>query len=227
MTSNRSAEIKKYICQTFVKEDQNLLDAKKHAKDAGLPNISVPENVGKLLSMLTKLHKPERILEVGTLGGYSTLWLAKGAPDAKIITLEFDPKHAMIARENFQKAGKQNQILVIEGDAILTLTHFHETGEPPFDLIFLDANKEGYPLYLPLLLKLSKPGTLLLTDNLLPKENSINHPTQNDLEATGTYQYNDILASHPYIDTILVTTIVGEQGRIDALGVSLITHCGE
>lgn len=221
MTNNRSAEIKDYICQTFANEDEALSAAKEHALKEELPPIAIPENVGKLIYLLAKIQKPKRILEVGTLGGYSTLWLAKGAPDAEIITLEYNPKHAAVARENFQRAG-QGKIKVIEGDALKTLQNFIKNGETPFDLIFLDADKEDYPAYLPFLLALSGPNTLLLTDNLIPKVSPINKPLEDDLTAVKIYQYNEMLASHQQIDTILATTIVGESGRIDALGISLI-----
>lgn len=222
MTSNRNADVKSYICYHFAKEDSILQSAKKRAVEAHLPHIAIPENVGKLIYMLVKLHKPKRILEIGTLAGYSTLWLAKGAPDAAIITLESNPEHAAVARENFKNAHLENKIELIEADAIESLKLFVERKERPFDLIFLDADKEAYPEYLPYLLTLSQPGTLLLTDNLIPKEDRINRPDPNDVNATSIYRYNSILAEHPHIETILITTIVGDCGRIDALGVSLI-----
>lgn len=218
----RSAEIKKYICNTFIHEEDFLVAAKTHALDAGLPNIAVPENVGKLLSFFTRLQQPKRILEVGTLAGYSTLWLAKGAPEAEIITLERDPTHARIARNNFRRSPFCEKIQVFEGNAIDTLQSFIDSEIPPFDLIFLDADKEGYPHYLPLLIKLSRPGTLLLSDNLIAKGAAINAPSKKDQIACNTYLYNELLANHPMLDTILINTIVGEYGRIDALGVSIV-----
>lgn len=222
MTTNRSAEIKEYITKTFVQEDKDLLAAKEHATKNGIPPIAIPENVGKLLYFLVKLHKPKRILEIGTLAGYSTLWLAKGAPDAELITLEYSKKHASVARENLQRSQHASRIKLLEGDAFEILKQFKENGEPPFDLIFLDAYNEGYPSFLPLILDLSRPGTLLLTDNLIPKEAPINHPSPDDLEGVNTYQYNQLLATNPRLETILSTTIVGERGRIDALGISLV-----
>lgn len=220
--NQRNIDIKNYICSFFVKEDQDLLSIKKCASDVGLPKIAIPENVGKLLYILTKLQKPQRILEIGTLAGYSTAWLAKAAPEAKIITLECNSKHASIARTNFQNA-HLSQIEVLEDDALKTLQFLIEQKEEPFDLIFLDADKEGYPNYFPYLLKLSKTGTMLLTDNLIPKETPVNNPSTKEIEAIKTYQYNSLLAECPHIETILVTNIVGEKGRIDALGVSLVT----
>jgi predicted O-methyltransferase YrrM len=220
--NERNAEIKNYICDYFAKEDKDLLAVKEQALKAGLPNIAIPENVGKLIYILTKLRKPQHILEVGTLAGYSTIWLARAAPEARIITLECNPKHASIARENFQNLNLNNRIEIIEADAIQALRSLIEYYEQPFDLIFLDAEKKDYPIYLPYLLQLSKSGTLLLTDNLIPKAAKINAPASSELEAIKTYDYNLMLASYPTIETILVTTIVGDEGRTDALGVSLI-----
>lgn len=222
MAVNRNAEIKDYICQTFVKEDDALLAAKSHSVAEGLPNIAIPENVGQLLYIFVKMQKPKKILEVGTLAGYSTLWLAKGAPEATIITLEHDPKHAKVACDNFRRTTLGNNINLVEGDASETLKRFIREGESPFDMIFLDADKEGYPEYLPLLIALSRPGTLLLTDNLIPKDGEINEPRPKDQIAFYTYRYNELIASHPQLDSILLTTIVGDNGRVDALGISIV-----
>lgn len=217
MSDIRHAEIKSYIARLFVSETEAMQMAKQRAKSAELPNIAVPENVGKLLSFFAKLQKPKRILEIGTQAGYSTLWLAQGAPDAEILTLECDPACARLARENFQA---HPRIQVIEGDALETLRSFITNKAEPFDLIFLDADKEGYPIYLPYLVNLARPGTLLLTDNLIPKAEPIDNPAHTNQIATQTYIYNKLLAAHPKLDTILIPTIVGEQGRIDALGIS-------
>lgn len=224
MTEQRSAAIKDYIYKTFVQEDECLLQTKKHAHAEGLPEISIPENVGKLLYILTKLRKPRRILEIGTLAGYSTLWFAKAAPKAKIFTLESNPTHSKIAQKNFQQAAYAKNITLIEGDALKTLKSFKESGEPPFDLIFLDADRKVYPTYFPYLLAVADEETLLLTDNLIPKESAINRPESTDIDATNTYHYNQMLALHPSLETILATTIVGQRGRVDALGISLVRH---
>lgn len=220
MTKTRNSAIRDYLSQTFVNEDEGLVAAKQRAEKEGLPNISISPHVGKLLSFLTRLQNPKRILELGTLAGYSTLWLAKGAPDAKIITIENNPKHAKVARANFQTS---TNIELIEGDALEIIKQFVKEKVDPFDLIFLDAYKEGYPLYLPYLLELSRPGTMLVTDNLIPKEEKINEPDPRNMIATRTYEYNLLLAKHSKLDTIPVTTIVGEEGRVDALGVTIVS----
>ncbi|MDB6081180.1 MAG: putative O-methyltransferase [Chlamydiia bacterium] len=221
MTANeRNAAISEYITATFVHENDALGKAKKSSLQKGIPDISVPKAVGKLLYMLSLLQKPKRILEIGTLTGYSTLWLAQGAPDAEIITIEFDPKHAEIARSNFKRSS--SKIHLLEGDAADLLTDMITTKVEPFDLIFLDADKDSYPTYLPLIIALSRPGTLLLSDNLIPREAEINSPKSTDVQATGVYAYNTLLALHSRLETILVPTIVEKWGRLDALGISIV-----
>ena len=221
MTANeRNAAVSDYIAATFAQESTALQEAKKSSLQKGIPDISVPQSEGKLLYMLTLLQKPKRILEVGTLTGYSTLWMAEGAPQAEIITLERDPKHAQIARENFKKANRNIQVL--EGNAGDILREMIGQKVEPFDLIFLDADKDNYPDYLPLLLELSREGTLLLSDNLIPREVAINAPQHTDKQAVGVYKYNSLLANHPQFETILVPTIIEKWGRVDALGISFV-----
>lgn len=221
MTANeRNAAICDYIRETFVEECASLQEAKKSSLQKGFPDISVPQSVGKLLYMLTLLQKPQRILEIGTLTGYSTLWLAQGAPHAEILTIEYDPKHAAIARDNFKKAARNIQVL--EGDAVDILAEMIGQKVVPFDLIFLDADKDSYPDYLPLILALSKTGTMILSDNLIPREVAINAPLHTDVQAVGVYKYNSLLASNPRLETILVPTIIEKWGRLDALGISIV-----
>lgn len=219
---DRNKEIREYISEYFSDEDEALSYAKKSSNKASLPKIAITENTGKFLYLLAKLKNPHRVLEIGTLGGYSTLWFAKACPQAKIITLEIDPEHGEVARQNFIKAGVNHRIELIVGDAHETLKRFITQNEASFDLIFLDAEKEGYVDYLEDILQLSKPGTLLITDNLIPRGNPINKPHDYDFKAIKTYEYNKILSEHKGLETILVPTLNGEDSRIDALGISLI-----
>lgn len=221
-SQRRNQEIREYTVKTFVKENDAIKAAKERAEKEHLPHISVSPNVGKLLAFLASLHQPKRILEIGTLAGYSTLWLAEGAPQAEIITIENNPKHAQVARENFSYA-KKEKIQLIEEDALITLEKFLKEKHPPFDFIFLDAYKEGYPLYLPFLLQLSRDGTLLITDNLIPREEKINAPDPGNQIAVRTYEYNSLLSSNPHLNTIPIYTLVGDEGRLDALGITVIS----
>lgn len=130
--------------------------------------------------------------------------------------------HAVKARENLEYAGFSSQVTVIEGVASFVLERMVQEKEGPFDLIFIDADKENYPLYLKFALELSRPGTLILSDNLIPKEMEIGTPDPSDIQACAIYKYNKEISTHPRLESILVTTIVGRQGRVDALGVSIV-----
>jgi predicted O-methyltransferase YrrM len=221
LMSQRNAEIKNYICTHFAQEDQDLLTVTKNAKSAEIPEIAVSSDIGKIIYLLAKLHRPKRILEVGTLAGYSTTWLSKAAPEAKIITLEYNPNFASVAKANFKELNLDHQIRIIEGDAKASMEKLIDEKTSPFDLIFLDAFNEEYPDLLPYILKLSSPGTMLLTDNLIPKEGQINFDEGRDLEAVKTYEYNAMLTRLPNVETVFIPTIVGKKGRTDALAVSI------
>lgn len=194
-----------------------------NSDEKGLKPIQVPDNVAKTIYLLARLASPKKILEIGTLGGYSTLWLARALEeDGKLITLECVEKHACVARENVAFAGKEDQIEIRQGLASDLLAQMIEKDEGPFDVIFLDADKNRYPEYLEPCLRLSRPGTLILSDNLIPKRGEIGQPDPRDNEAVEIYTYNQMLKDHPLLETVLLTTLVGEEGRIDALGVSRV-----
>lgn len=219
--TTRAIDIKDYLCSLFAADDDVLLTIKKNAKLAGLPEIEVPSNVGKLLYCLAKIQRPRRVLEVGTLAGYSTVWLGRALPEGgKIISLELYSIHVDVARKNLALAGLENKVEIREGLAELLMDEMIAQGEEPFDLVFIDADKENYPLYLEKALKLSRSGTLILSDNLIPKGDEIGSP--HSLESAGIYQFNQKMASHPQLESVLTTTIVGSQGRIDALGISIV-----
>ena len=220
MTTTRANSIKNYITDFFVEEDDVLRRVKQRAQQTGLPAIEVPSTVGKLLYCLAKIQQPQKILEIGTLAGYSTIWLARALPPTgRLISLEHNAQHAQLARENFLLAALDHLIEVQEGLAQNLMEKMIQQSEC-FDLIFIDADKENYPLYLQLAVKLSRPGTLILSDNLIPKGENIGTPE--NIEAHGIYQFNQALASHPQLESILSTTIVGSQGRMDALGISIV-----
>ncbi len=216
---DRAADLKKYTIDTFVLEDENLIFAKQNSRNNTLPPIEVPANVGKLLYLLAKLQKPKRILEIGTLGAYSTLWFEKALePGGKIITIEIVPDHIACAKQVIKNAGKEDRIEIREGDALKILEEMKN--DPPFDLIFIDADKRNYPNYLEKVMPLTREGTLILSDNLIPKLEPINKPGH--LESQRIYEYNQKIANHPNLDSTLITTIVGESGRLDSLGFSIV-----
>lgn len=215
----RNRQIKSYIESLFAEEEEEIRFARENSKKEGLKEIQVPALVGKMLYMLAKIQNPKNVLEIGTLGGYSTLWLARALPpDGKIVTLEQEAEHARIAEAHIAHAGFQNQVEVHVGDARLLLPKIDQV----FDLIFIDADKENYPLYLDYALKLSRPGTLILSDNLIPKRGEIEHPDPRDVEALAIYDFNQKMAAHPRLESTIFPTIVGEKGRMDSLGVARV-----
>jgi len=172
---------------------------------ADLPQIAITPMIGKMLYLLAKTAGARRILEIGTLGGYSTLWLASALPpDGHLTTLEIDPAHAAIAAKNFVD---HPNIRLITGPALQTLP----TLTPPFDLIFLDADKTAYPAYIEPLLALSRPGTLLLTDNTIRKGKVID-PKPTDPQATAVHHFNNLIADHPRLESTILPTFVGYAG---------------
>lgn len=219
----RAVNIKNYLSDLFAQEDEVLRKIRVRAKEAGLPAIEVPATVGKLLYCLAKIQKPQRILEIGTLAGYSTIWLARAlAESGKLISLELEKLHAVIARENMRNAGLSEKVEVREGEASALLDQMIVQKEASFDLIFIDADKENYPLYLEKALQLSHEGTLILSDNLIPRGDDLGNTNSAYIDQKRIYQYNNEIASHPHLESILATTIVGDSGRIDALGISIV-----
>lgn len=221
--TTRAIDIKNYLSDLFVNEDDLLSSIKERSKQQGLPNIEVPSTVGKLLYCLAKIQRPKKILEIGTLAGYSTIWLGRALPEnGLLISLELNPHRVAIARKNISLADLEHKIEIREGTAKELLNLMIDNKEGPFDLVFIDADKENYPCYLEQVLKLSHSGTLILSDNLIPKGDIIGQPHPNHPEAKDIYNFNEKIASHPLLESILATTIVGELGRIDALGISIV-----
>src|SRR5450755_3694427 len=164
----RWATVDQYITDRLVLQDEALNAALAASDDAGLPKISVAPNQGKLLHLLARIRGARHILEIGTLGGYSTIWLARALPaNGKLITLEMDAKHAEVARTNIAFAGLAEVVEVRLGKALDTLPQVAAESRGPFDLIFIDADKANIPAYFQWALKLSRPGTLLVVDNIV------------------------------------------------------------
>src|SRR5687768_1106282 len=157
-----------YIENLFSKNDPALQAALEDSARNGLPAINVSANEGRLLYMLAKISGAKHILEIGTLGGYSTIWLARALPqDGRLLTLEYSPKHAEVARANIARAGLADKVEVRVGAGLDLLPQIERNGEGPFDLFFIDADKENYPGYLEWCIKLARPGSVILSDNLI------------------------------------------------------------
>ncbi|MGI8541571.1 MAG: O-methyltransferase [Rubrobacteraceae bacterium] len=202
MNDEMLGRIDSYIEGLFVGEDAALSAALDDAKNAGLPEIQISPNQGKFLRLLAEISGARRILEIGTLGGYSGIHFARALPDdGVLISLELDEKHAEIARKNFERAGLSEKVEVRVGDAKETLRSMAENGgEEPFDLVFIDAEKEGYPMYLDLSLELSRPGTLVIADNVVRGGSVLE-------EGDNMGAFNEKFASDGRLDGIIIPLI--------------------
>lgn len=213
-------EIKDYLDRRFGQESALLHSIRTKSHDEKLPDIQIPIHVGKILYLLAKIQAPRQILEIGTLGGYSTAWLAQALlPHGRLISLEINPIHAAKARQHLQEL-TEKQIEIRVGHAVELLAQLTVAKEGPFDLIFIDADKENNALYLDWSLRLSRPGTLILIDNLVPKGPKVGYPSHE--EAKAIYAFNDYLAQHPQLEIAVLPTLAGFQGRLDALGIAYV-----
>jgi predicted O-methyltransferase YrrM len=203
-----------YITQLFSPEDDILRSTREEMQRQGLRAMNVSASEGKLLHLLALLSGAKRILEIGTLGGYSTIWLARALPpDGKLISLEIDPHHAQVARRNLECADLAHKVEVRIGSAVETLKQLQASGELPFDLIFIDADKDGYPQYLELSLPLTRDGGLILADNTL------SHVVLDSQTNTGINRYNTAVSIHPDLVSIIVPVLRGKG--IDGLLLSI------
>ncbi|MBA4227874.1 MAG: O-methyltransferase [Hyphomonas sp.] len=207
--------VDQFIDGLFASEDQALIRLRQRAADASLPHIEVSAGQGKLLYLLAKLSGARRILEIGTLGGYSGIWLGRALPDdGELVTLEIDPAYAAFARTSFNEAGIGSQTLILPGRALESLASL--TG--PFDLVFLDANKDEYPEYLAEAARLLRPGGLLLADNVVRK-GAVLDPPADDPMAQGAARFLAELSAHPQFESIVLQQ-VGIKGH-DGLALAI------
>ena len=187
---------------------------------AGLPAHDVSPSQGKLLHLLARIAGARRILEVGTLGGYSTIWLARALPPGgRLITLEIDPKHAAVARENLARAGFANIARVRVGRALDTLEELYQEAAGPFDFVFIDADKPSNPDYFSWALKMSRPGTVIVVDNVVRK-GAVADPASEDAAVRGVRRLNLKMAAEPRISATAIQT-VGSKGY-DGFAVALV-----
>jgi predicted O-methyltransferase YrrM len=219
MTQQLWTSVDDYITDLFVPFDPVMQETLATSEAAGLPSISVAPNEGKLLMLLAQLCGARKILEIGTLGGYSTIWLARGmAPGGSLITLEASAKHAEIASINIACAGLANIVEVRVGPAADTLPQLAE-GRGPFDLIFIDADKEGYTEYFAWAIKLARPGTLIIADNVI-RDGEILDPASSDSRVQGIRRFNQLLASEPRVKATVIQT-VGRKGH-DGMAIAIV-----
>ncbi len=212
--------VDRYITDLLVPPDPALDAALQASAAAGLPAINVAPNQGKLLMLLAQIQGARSILEIGTLGAYSTIWLARALPaDGRLITLEADPKHAEVARANIARAGLANRVEVRLGPALETLPRLAAEGSGPFDLIFIDADKPGYPDYFRWALKLSHRGSVIVADNVV-RDGEVIDPASADPRVQAMRRFNEVLAAEPRVSATEIQT-VGSKGY-DGFALALV-----
>jgi predicted O-methyltransferase YrrM len=213
--------VDKYLVETLVRPDAALDAALRSSVAAGMPAINVSPNQGKLLHLLARIQGARKILEIGTLGGYSTIWMARALPaGGRIVTLEADPKHARVAGENIARAGLSGMVDLIPGRALETLPRLAVEGRGPFDLIFIDADKPSNPDYFTWSLKLSRPGSVIVIDNVV-RDGEVIDRNSKDAGVQGVRRMNEMLAGEPRVSATAFQT-VGSKGY-DGLAIVLVT----
>jgi|ERR1017187_8194785 predicted O-methyltransferase YrrM len=211
--------VDQYIESLFVPHDEMLCQNLRDAQAAGVPDINVSPVQGKLLYLLAKIAAVRRILEIGTLAGYSTTWLARALPpEGRVVTLEIDPRHAAVARMNLDRIGAGPLVDIRIGPAAESLHVLIESREEPFDLIFIDADKPGYPKYLRLSLQLSRRGTIILADNVI-RNGRVLDETSGDANAQGVRAYNYAIAGNSQLDSVIIPMI---REKLDGMAASVV-----
>ncbi|BAT47694.1 O-methyltransferase [Bacillus altitudinis] len=204
-------KVDEYIKDKLMAKDDVLEQTLIKNKQAGLPEIDVSPAQGKLLYLLAKTKGAKRILEIGTLGGYSTIWLARALEsDGELMTLEAVSHHAETAQQNIDRAGLAERVTILQGKALDTLSQLKEQDTLPFDLIFIDADKPNNPQYLKWALHFSKKGTVIIADNVV-RNGAVLHASDQDERVKGTREFFDLLKQESRIEATAIQT-VGEKG---------------
>jgi predicted O-methyltransferase YrrM len=204
-------DVDAYIEHQLVDEDDALKAAREASAAAGLPAIALSPAQAKLLHLLARVHGARSILELGTLGGYSTIWLARALPDdGRLVTLELNPSYAEVATANAERAGLAGLIKIDVGPAIESLRALVAAGGEPFDMVFIDADKESTPEYFELALELTRPGSLIVTDNVV-RDGAIADPATADPRARGMRRFHELLAASTRVTATTIQT-VGSKG---------------
>ncbi len=203
--------VDRYTAGLLVGEDEILERALAASSEAGLPAIAVSPNQGKLLHLLVRIHGASRILELGTLGGYSTIWMARGLPpEGRLVTLELDPSYAAVAQRSIELAGLSELVQIRVGPAGESLRALLQEGVERFDLIFIDADKQSTPEYFELALELCRPGGLILVDNVV-RDGAVVDPASEDPGAQGMRRFLELAAAEPRVTATTIQT-VGSKG---------------
>ncbi|RDL37117.1 S-adenosyl-L-methionine-dependent methyltransferase [Venustampulla echinocandica] len=215
-------EVDNWICDSLVPQDAGLESTLKTHGGSVLDPINVHPNQGKLLYLLAKMNNAKRILEVGTLGGYSAIWLAKALPSGgKVITLELDPKSAAVAESNIKNAGFEDKVEVRVGPALETLEKMSKGGEEKFDLVFIDADKENNPGYFKRALEFSRAGTLIVVDNVVRRGRVVDAGSE-DPNVLGIRKLFEMFKNEKRVETTAIQTVGGKGW--DGLAFALVVE---
>ena len=213
--------VDRFIAEHLVEDDPLLQAALEASEAAGLPSINVAPNQGKLLMLLARALGARRILEIGTLGGYSTIWLARALPpDGRLVTLELNPAFAEVARSNIARAGLAESVELLVGRAHDTLAALAAEGAGPFDLIFIDADKPSTPDYFLWAVRLARRGSLIIVDNVV-REGAVLDAASDDPNVQGMRRFFELAATDPRVSGTAIQT-VGHKGH-DGLAIILVT----
>jgi predicted O-methyltransferase YrrM len=205
-------DVDAYFATLLSPEDEPLQAALRDSDAEGLPHINVAPNQGKLLQLLAQLQGARAILEIGTLGGYSTIWLARALPaDGRLISLEYDAHHADVARRNIARAGLDPIVEVRTGPALESLPKLADENPPPFDLVFIDADKVNNPHYVEWALRLTRTGSLIVVDNVV-RGGKVTDAASGDPSVRGTRAALELIAQHPRLEGTAIQT-VGSKGH--------------
>jgi predicted O-methyltransferase YrrM len=211
MSKELWTSVDRYVVENLIPSDPVLDEVLQANTAAGLPTIDVAPNQGKLLHLLARIQGAKRILEIGTLGGYSTIWLARALPsNGKLVTLEVEAKHAEVAKANIERAGLSSIVELRLGPALESLSQLQKENALAFDFIFIDADKQNIPGYLEWSLRLSRPGTIIVTDNVV-REGAVINPEDPDPRVQGVRRFFEMIAADSRLDATTLQT-VGSKG---------------
>lgn len=207
----RWARVDRYLADLFGPPDPVLEEVLRSSERGGLPSIQVSSQQGRLLHLLAQLQGARKILEIGTLGGYSTIWLARALPPGgRLTTLEIEPHHAAVARANLERAGLSERVEVRVGRALVSLARLESEGRGPFDMVFIDADKPSYLDYLSWALRLSRPGSLIVADNVI-RNGAVADPSDPDPRVHGVRRFWEMIASEKRL-SVAAVQMVGRKG---------------
>ncbi len=220
MNQNLFEQTDHYISQLLAPEDEALANAMTRMQEEDIPAISVSANQGKFLHILALMNNARTILELGTLGGYSTIWLARALPEGgRLITLESEPRHAAVALENIAYAGLEDMVDLRLGKAIDILPQLEEEQAGPFDFIFIDADKPPYVEYFEWALKLSRPGTVIVADNVI-RNGKVMDDQSEDERVQGAKRFNEMLGACTGVTATILPTVGVKE--FDGMAIAIV-----